>query len=565
MTQYNYDPPQRGGPPRPPMPSLPKIPGGRIAQVVAIVILLLAVYGAYMWFIVRVEVPAGEMLVLVNKTGKLIPQTFDDQVVLYPALVEKVAADTGKDPDWVRNHYKGIRYETVPEGRHWYGPINYKRTVIDATVIPSGKLGVLIRKYGKPLQSGKTVATAPDERGPVAEVLPPGRHNINTLAYDVDVYDAIQITEGHVGVVTLLTGETPQNRNAYTVEDGERGVQPDTLGPGLYYVNPYLKKVDVVDVRSHKFDMLGTESIQFPSNDSFTITLEATIEWAIRLEKAPWVTVAYGDEEDIVDKVILPNARSLSRIQGSKLLAREFISGKSRTEFQARFKADLVEKCRAEGVDIKSALIRRITPPDVIMDLISQRELADQLKTKYENQIREAQAKAKLVEQQELRKQNAAIGDARKEVVTLVKQAEQQRAVALTEASRRLEVAKLELEAANKKADAKVALGEAEGKVILFGYQAEAEPLAAAVAAFGTGEAYAQNIFMTKLAPAIQSIMTNTDGSLADVFQQFQQYDRIPGAAEYAKRPRPATTAAPPTTGDTAGGQNSGVTEGGGQ
>lgn len=524
MGDYDAPPPPRG--PRVVRPSIPSPwRPGRIAQLVALLVALAAGYGFYEWFIVRVEIPPEKVLVLVNKTGRTLPTTFGDQVVLYPALVDKLAAETGKDADWVRNHYKGIVYEPVTEGRHWYSPIWYKRTVVDTTVVPSGKLGVLIRRYGKPLPIGKTVATTPDERGPVEQPLPPGRHNVNTLAYDVQIFDAIRVPEGHVGVVTLLTGNNPAERNAYTVQVGERGVQPDTLGPGLYYVNPYLKKVDVVDVRSHKYDMLGADAIQFPSNDSFTITLEATIEWAIQLDKAPWVVVVYGDEDDIVDKVILPYARSLSRIQGSKLLAREFISGKSRTEFQNRFKADLVQKCRHEGVEIKSALIRRIAPPGEIMDLISQRELADQLKTKFENQIAEAEAEARLVEQQELRKQNASIGDANKQVVTLVQQAEESRGVALTEASQRLEVAKLELQAAEKLAAAKLALGEAEGKVIFFGYQAEAEPLAAAVRAFETGEAYAQNLFMERLAPAIQSIMSNTEGTFAEIFKQFQSFE----------------------------------------
>lgn len=528
MSQFDSRPP----PARPVVrPSIRPWRPGKTPIIVGLLVLLGAAYGAYEWFVVRVEVPAGKVLVLMNKTGRSMPAEFRDQVILFPALVEQIAADEGEGADWVRAHYKGIRYEPVTEGRHWYSPIWYKRTLADTTVIPAGKLGVKIRRYGKPLPDGKTVAAEPDERGPVAEILRPGRHNVNPLAEQVQIFDAVQVPEGCVGVVTLLTGPNPADRNAYVVQTGERGVQPETLGPGLYYVNPYLKKVDVVDVRSHKSDMLADDVIQFPSNDSFTITLEATIEWAIQLDKAPWVTVAYGDEQDIVEKVLLPNARSLSRIQGSKLLAREFIGGKTRTEFQQRFKADLVQTCRGEGIEVKSALIRRISPPDEIMDLISQRELADQLKTKYENQIKEAQAEARLVEQQEMRKQNAAIGDANKEVVTAVKKAEQARAVALTEASRRLEVAKLELEAAEKQAAARLSLGQAEAKVVLFGYQAEAEPLAAAVRAFGGGESYAQNLFLERLAPAIQSVMSNTEGTFAEIFKQFQRFDRSGGEA----------------------------------
>ena len=50
-----------------------------------------------------------------------------------------------------------------------------------------------------------------------------------------------------------------------------------------------------------------------------------------------------------------------------------------------------------------------------------------------------------LVEQMELQEQNKEIGDARREVVTMVKEAEQHKVVAVTKARRQLEVAKLEL------------------------------------------------------------------------------------------------------------------------
>ncbi|GAG11441.1 unnamed protein product, partial [marine sediment metagenome] len=273
------------------------------------------------WFVIRVEVDANEILVLVNKTGKTLPEDladqFGDQVVLYPELVRAIAAGTSDTEEEVHGGYKGIRYEVLTEGRYFPNPYSYKVIKMPATNIRQSEIGVLIRRYGKPLPFPKTVATDPDERGPVAEILRPGRHNINLLAYDVQRLPAIQIPEGHVGVVTLLSGDDPKKPNTYTVEPGEKGVQRRTLPPGLEYYNSYLKRIEIVDVRSHKYDMLGKDAIHFPSNDSFTITIEGTIEWAIRPDHVAEATVAYGDEKDILSKVILPNARSVARIQGS--------------------------------------------------------------------------------------------------------------------------------------------------------------------------------------------------------------------------------------------------------
>lgn len=508
---------------RPPFPPI-RIP--LIGGIVGLVLLAFVTVLAFFWFIVRVEVPSNHLLVLIQKTGGVLPAglpvEFGDQVILYPELVKSVSQKTGTSEDDVRADYKGIRFEVLTEGRHWYNPFNYERQVVPATLIKQNEVGVLIRKYGRPLPFPKTVATLPDERGPVGDVLMPGRHNINPFAYEVLKFPAIAISEGHAGVVTLLSGRDPAKRNTYVVEPGEKGVQRATLPPGLEYINPYLQQIDIVDVRSQKCDMVGVDAIHFPSSDSFTITIEGTIEWAIRPDHVAEVTVAYGDTRDVLDKIILPNVRSLARLQGSKLQAREFISGRTRIVFQDKLLSGLKSECWNQGIDIRSALVRDIKPPAEIASLISQREQADQEIERYTNQIEEAKSEARLVEQLELQPQNNAIGEARTQIVTLTKEAEQRKNVAVTKANRELAVAKLTLEAAEKEGAAIRSRGEADAKVVLFGFQARAEPLKAAVNAFGDGTTYAQQFYYQKVAPSIQSILTTTDGSFADIFKEFQ-------------------------------------------
>ncbi len=502
---------------------------GIVAGAIGFLVVLAAAAGLLLWFVIRVEVNANEILVLVNKTGKKLPaelhDEFGDQVILYPALVERVAQITGESPEQVRDGYKGIRLDKLREGRYFPNPYRFKVVKFPATLIPQDQMGVLIRKYGKPLPYPKTVATEDDERGPVAEILRPGRHDVNLLAYHVQQFPAIQIPEGRVGVVTLLSGREPEKANTYTVMPGEKGVQHEVRPPGLYYYNPYLEQIEEVDVRSHKYDMLGLDAIHFPSGDSFTITIEGTIEWAIRPDKVAEVTVAYGDEEDILQKIILPNARSISRIQGSKLKAPEFISGRTRTAFQVKLLTELKRECWQQGIDIKAALVRDILPPSEIASLISKREQADQEMERSTNEMEEAKAQAMLVEQQELQEQNKAIGDARREVVTVTKEAEQRKVIAVTQANRQLEVAKLTLEAAEKQAAATRSRGQADANVVLYEYQAQAEPLARSVRAFGDGTTYAQHFFLARIAPSVKSILTNTEGPFAEVFKRLQTFD----------------------------------------
>ncbi|MHC5108502.1 MAG: SPFH domain-containing protein [Planctomycetota bacterium] len=518
MTQVhgNYSPEQ----PR------PKFKGGLYGLGALMIAAIAFTICLVMWTVVRKEISADKIMVLINKSGDIpsaaVSEKFQDQYILYPALVEAIAAETQETPEEIRYGYKGIQYEVQPAGRYFPNPISYEPVIMDATYIDQNKFGVLIRKYGEPLPFPKTVATEPYERGPVADILLPARYNINLLAYDVQLFDAIQIPEGHVGVVTLLSGDEPRSKNTYTVSPGEKGVQKETLPPGLYYENPYLKQIEIVDVRSHKYDMLNEDAIHFPSSDSFTITIEGTIEWALRPDSVAEVTVAYGDEVDILNKVILPNARSISRIQGSKLEAREFISGATRTAFQDRLLNELMRECWAQGIEIRAALVRDIQPPSEIASLISRREQADQEIERSTNEMEEAKAQAKLVEQQELQEQNSAIGDARRQVVTLTQQANERKVVAVTKANRELEVAKLALQSAEKQAEALRSRGQAQANVVLFDYQARAEPLARSVNAFGDGTTYARHYFFQKIAPSIESILTSTEGPFSDVFRQLQ-------------------------------------------
>ncbi len=177
-------------------PSRPTGPPLWSVGLIGLPFVLIFLFGAVLWFVVRVEVHANEIMVLVKKSGRPIPANladeFADQVVLYPALVDAIAADTGLTPEGVKKRYKGIQYEVKTPGRYFPNPYSYRAIKVRATVIGENEIGVKVRKYGKPLPFPKTVATAPDERGPVAEILRPARHNVNLLAYEVQRFAAIQ-------------------------------------------------------------------------------------------------------------------------------------------------------------------------------------------------------------------------------------------------------------------------------------------------------------------------------------------------------------------------------------
>jgi regulator of protease activity HflC (stomatin/prohibitin superfamily) len=495
-------------------------------------------YGIYFWEVRRVVVDPNHVLVLLKKSGsKTLPG--DNIIIPRPP-------DAG-DPDYAAKYKiwqdtygdcNGILEQVLPEGTYFsFSPFDYEREVIsieESAIVPAGKVGVVIKKFGQKLDSdpqGRITQVladpARDQRGPLPILLRPGRYNqyANPYAYEIKQVDPIQIDPGYRGVTTIVAGKMPKDPNQYLVEPGEQGVQRLTEPEGFRYINPFQERVRPISTVSQRFEMNGGDAIHFPSADSFDIQLEGFVEWTINPEKLPLVYVQYANGGELIpfleQAVILPYARSFCRLAGSQYDARDFISGDTKLKFQQEFEKELRSACASQGIEVKQALVRNIIPPDAIKQPINDREIAREQIIKYNEQIKVAQSQAQLATQEETATQNQLIGDANTAVVKVVKTAEQNRDVSVTEAQQRLAVAKLKLEAAQRQADAITALGQAQANVTLLKKQAQAEPLRQTILAFGDGDTYARYIFNQKIAPSIKSILTNSDGPFADLFKQF--------------------------------------------
>ena len=490
------------------------------------------VYGGYFWFVRRVVVGPGEVLVLMKKDGsRSLP---GDQIVIPRAPDQKT--DPAGYAEWEKQYgdVNGILEDVQPEGTYFkYSPFDYEREVVPLgdAVVPNGKVGIVIKRFGEKLDAGQVLADpSRRQRGPLPDILPPGTHRqyANRHAYAIRHVDPVSIDAGHRGVVTVMASAPKSGEkhgNEYLVPDGMQGVQRRTEVEGFRQINPFVMRVTPISIRSQRYEMAGDDAIRFPSSDSFEIKMEGFVEWSIIPDKLPLLYTQYGEGAGLIEfveeRVILPYARSFCRLVGSRYNARDFISGETRLKFQDEFAAKLREACHAQGIEILQALVRDIVPPQAIKDPITERGQSIEEILKIDQQITFAQTEADRVTQQEIGKQNQAIGDANKMVVTLVKESEQKRDVAVTRARQDLAVAKLHLEAAQKQADALVARGTAEANVILLKKQAEAEPLRQQIAAFGDGDEYARYFFYQQVAPSLKSILADTNGPFADLFKQF--------------------------------------------
>src|SRR5256886_2922233 len=183
---------------------------------------------------------------------------------------------------------KGIQLRTLPPGLWPIHPYLFRVSVAKTTVIPQGKVGVIIAADGAPLDPGRLLARAVDghisfqnaelfvsaggQRGPQVDILTPGTYRILTQSipleggqdvkpglFTIRLFDATVINENQIGLVEALDG-SPLNPGDYVAESvaghdnfqdghefidgkGQRGPQKDILLPGTYYINPLLFKV----------------------------------------------------------------------------------------------------------------------------------------------------------------------------------------------------------------------------------------------------------------------------------------------------------------------------------
>ncbi len=487
------------------IPTLPKLP--KLPFLPLLIVTALLATSTFIWFFCRIEPEAGQIAVLIRKTGQ----------DLKPGQV--IALEEGQ---------KGIQLEVLSEGRYFKNPYTWSWKIHRILDVPAGKLGVMTRLYGEELPPGKIIAEN-NQRGIMQEILRPGKYRINPYAYHVALFDAININPGHVGVVTAMTGqdvlnnELPQDeRNTFMVTKGLKGVSGQLLDPGTHYLNPYMYNIVEVNTQSQRFEMSGNDVINFLTMDGFSVSVEGTIEFGIEREEAAFLTHRVGDMDDIIKKLILPRARGFSRIEGSKHPAVNFIVGETRQKFQSDLESHLRAKSKGWGIDIKSVLVRKIIVPDEIASINRDRELAVQDAAKYEQQIIQAKSKAELTKQEMLAVQSKEKVEADTKRIRAVIDAQQDQSVRLIAAQKELEVAKLEYDAALFQAEAIILTADGQKDAIKAQNEAEAFVLKNRVSSFGGGNNFARYTLYEKVGPQVLSVLSSdSKDGLGGIFGTF--------------------------------------------
>lgn len=175
-------------------------------------------------------------------------------------------------------------------------------------IIDADKVGHLKRIYGgEPMKPGQIIAFE-GEKGPQAEILPPGfrfQFLLNVL-YDVEELPLCQIKEGQYGFITAKDGD-PLKKDQYLAEEwptdkvkqmlgatyflkngGKKGPQLNVLTPGKYRLNRYLfdiKTEKATDIRAGFVGVIKSNVQETPKHELAEVPHELAGSMTVPLVK----------------------------------------------------------------------------------------------------------------------------------------------------------------------------------------------------------------------------------------------------------------------------------------
>jgi uncharacterized membrane protein YqiK len=170
----------------------------------------------------------------------------------------------------------GFQAQTLAPGLYWSKWIwQYTIEMTSFTIIPEGRIGLVLSKDGKEIPTGRILARKVNsdnfqdatsfldnggQKGRQSAFITTGSYRINTYLFEIIVVDQVKIYENMIGIVTALDGDPiPQGQIAgkfvedhnnfqdfdkFLDEGGNRGLQPQVMLAGSYYINTWAIQIE---------------------------------------------------------------------------------------------------------------------------------------------------------------------------------------------------------------------------------------------------------------------------------------------------------------------------------
>ncbi len=526
----------------------------KLGGVVGLVVALAGGWFVWQWGFCRFYVAPGAMAVVTAKSGEALPpgqilakpgqRGIQEQVLgegrhflnpwwyehkIMPVIAippgkvgvvtSKIGAELPPGEFLAEPGQKGIWRRVLGPGRHRLNPYGYQIDIVDAVSIPVGYVGVVTSLSGK--QTTPDAFAGPGEKGVRQDILQPGLYYVNPKELQVDLLEIgvnqvsllgktggevvtkTQIVSQNVAMESLqkrALAEQMEKRLDYVAQQRAQESVADKswTESGLARSAPQAKQTAPTALTPPK-PMLPTDAsnvlslnqfVEFPSRDGFEISLDMTVEFEFLPEHIAWIYQSYGDLPAVVDKIIMPQILSVSRLKGSAYRAKDFIVGEGREKFQSDLTEALAKAIEEKHIVVHDALIRHVNVPEQILDPIQQASIAVEQdltnKEKQNTARKQAELNTELGLVEQRRQQVAQETEKLKAEI----QADQEKQVAQLRAEAVRQAAEIEQKTALVRADKTRKLGQAQANTVAWVEGEKARGFELKAAAFGDPTAY---------------------------------------------------------------------------
>ncbi|WP_276091057.1 SPFH domain-containing protein [Pedobacter sp. JY14-1] len=197
----------------------------------------------------------------------------------------------------------GFQGKTLAPGLYfgmWFW--QYNVTMEEFTIIPEGKIGLILAKDGSEIPTGNILGHKVEcdnfqdavrflenggQRGRQTSYITSGSYRINTMLFQVSVTDMVRIQESMVGIVTTLDGlpierdqiagklieghNNFQDFDEFINRGGNRGLQPQVVLAGSYNLNPWAIQLEQIPMTEIAIGYVGVV-ISYIGNDGNDLT-----------------------------------------------------------------------------------------------------------------------------------------------------------------------------------------------------------------------------------------------------------------------------------------------------
>lgn len=312
---------------------------------------------------------------------------------------------------------RGPQITIIPPGTYRINTAVFSVTSAKVLEVPVNAVGVVTAKDGKPLTTGEIAGPevashnsfqdaqafidAGGYKGLQEQVILAGRYFINPMFATVEVKPMTAVPIANVGVVIAYVGLPGQDvtgeafKHGNLVSRGQKGVWNDPLDPGMYPINPYTLKVELVPTanvvlnwadgktEAHNLDK-DLSTITVRSSDGFKFNLDVSQIIHIPRSDAPKVIARFGSMVNLVTQVLEPTIGNYFRNAAQNSDVIDFLKNRQTRQNEARTAiAGALQEYNVGAVD---TLIGDITPPDELMKTLTDRKIADQRKVTFDSQ-----------------------------------------------------------------------------------------------------------------------------------------------------------------------------------